>query len=93
VRPRFNCVKNCGVCCTLVGRFNIPAWDKEGKVKDRGDGICVNLDTATLRCNIYETRPRICRVEESAPRWLPLRLSFWVTEQFCHLARKVYTHA
>ena len=91
-RSKFNCVKGCAICCMSVGRFNIPAWDKEGKVKDRGDGICVHLDTKSLLCTIYEDRPLICRVEDSAPRWLPLRLSFWMTEQLCRWARRRFAN-
>ena len=36
----------------------------------------------------YETRPKVCRVKESAPRWLPLRVTYWITERICWLAQK-----
>ena len=75
----------------LVGRFHIPEQDPENKVKDRGDGICVHLDTATLLCKIYEKRPKICRVKESAPPWMPLWLSYSLTWILCKIARFFFT--
>ena len=74
----------------LVGKFGIPALDETGLIKDRGDGCCVHLDTSTLLCRIYEIRPKICRVKDSAPKFLPLRLTYWLTERICHLAQWRY---
>lgn len=83
----FRC-NRCGICCRLVGKLGIPAWDREGKVKARPDGACVNLTTSG-DCAIYETRPRICRVKESAPRWMPTRAAYRITEAICWVAQKV----
>ncbi len=30
---------------------------------DRGDGVCLYLDTETKLCTIYQDRPAICRVD------------------------------
>ncbi len=32
---------------------------------DRGDGVCLHFDVETNLCSIYETRPVICRIDES----------------------------
>lgn len=49
----FNCVK-CGICCQHVCSPDIAAVD----------GVCVNYDSDTKLCKIYDTRPLICRVDE-----------------------------
>lgn len=84
----FHCTK-CGICCMLVGRLGIPALDPEHKVRARADGACVHL-LPNLECAIYETRPRICNVKASAPKWLPLRVTYWLTERICWLAQRFY---
>lgn len=48
---------SCGACCRRVGAITA------GKALDRGDGICMHLDTDTNLCTIYETRSDICRVD------------------------------
>lgn len=53
----FPCTK-CGACCRLVGTL-----DPE---LDRGDLVCKYLGDDNL-CTVYETRPRICRVDELRP--------------------------
>ena len=53
--PRFKC-DCCGLCCRLIG--NIPQL----KHFDRGDGTCRHLTEENL-CDIYETRPDVCRVD------------------------------
>lgn len=49
----------CGECCRRVSQLS-PSWPT------RPDGACVHLG-ADNRCAIYETRPLICRVDESRP--------------------------
>lgn len=53
----FPCVK-CGMCCRNVGIVD--------RSLDRGDGICMNLSEDNL-CNIYNDRPKICRIDEIRP--------------------------
>ena len=52
----FDCTK-CGECCRNLGGSSIYA------ALDRGDGVCMYLDGNL--CSIYETRPLLCRVDES----------------------------
>lgn len=49
---------SCGLCCQNMG--DIP----ELKSFDLGNGICKHLNVANNSCNIYETRPNICRIDE-----------------------------
>ena len=53
---KFPCY-SCGKCCANVHLSEIT------RPLSRGDGICRHLNTTTKRCNIYEDRPDICRVE------------------------------
>ena len=46
----------CGLCCRQIGRVS------ELEALDRGDGVCRYLENNL--CQIYETRPMFCRVEE-----------------------------
>ena len=47
----------CGACCLRVGgTYGLP-----GEL----NGPCGNLNKQTMACNIYETRPNICRVDEA----------------------------
>ena len=48
------CTK-CGECCRHIGR--IP----ELAGFDRGDGVCIHLNENL--CQIYDTRPDVCRVD------------------------------
>ncbi|HHC6667723.1 TPA: YkgJ family cysteine cluster protein [Vibrio parahaemolyticus] len=48
---------SCGKCCSNVD------LSQETKFLDRGDGICRHLNEDNKHCNIYESRPDICRVE------------------------------
>jgi Fe-S-cluster containining protein len=52
----FKCDK-CGLCCSHLGGCSIYAS------LDRGDGVCKNLNGNL--CSIYESRPLLCRVDES----------------------------
>lgn len=79
----FNCSR-CGLCCMMLGLLRIK--DPENKAVHRGDGVCVHLKP-NLECGIYATRPRVCNVEKSAPKWLPLRVTYWITERICWTAQ------
>ncbi|WP_318445132.1 YkgJ family cysteine cluster protein [Photobacterium leiognathi] len=46
----------CGKCCANVH------LSEQTQELDRGDGICIHLDTVSKQCQIYEERPDICRV-------------------------------
>lgn len=53
----FRCTA-CGLCCRLDLSNDLPkSWD-------RGDGYCQHLQPDG-RCGIYETRPLVCRVDDS----------------------------
>lgn len=47
----------CGECCR---NLQMPELYKE---LDRGDGVCKFLDGNL--CSIYQTRPLLCRIDES----------------------------
>ena len=49
----------CGVCCRRLP--NMAPFDR----LHEGDGVCRFLDGN--RCSIYESRPPLCRVDESYP--------------------------
>ena len=55
---KFVCDK-CGLCCSHLKDFG----DAYASL-DRGDGVCINFDSKTNTCTIYQDRPLICRVEE-----------------------------
>lgn len=48
----------CGLCCQNITTV------QELKEFDLGNGICKFLNLDTHNCNIYETRPEICRVDK-----------------------------
>lgn len=48
----------CGKCCRRVN------LSEQTSVLDRGDGVCQYFNEQTNLCNIYETRPLVCRVED-----------------------------
>lgn len=50
---------SCGACCRRVRNIR-PDWPT------RPDGACVHLNPDNS-CAIYETRPKICRVDASRP--------------------------
>ncbi len=52
----FQC-ERCGQCCRHLDRSEIY------KELNRGDGVCIYLKNNL--CSIYETRPILCRVDES----------------------------
>tara|TARA_R100000544_G_C2226771_1_gene61305 strand:- start:1866 stop:2159 length:294 start_codon:yes stop_codon:yes gene_type:complete len=50
----------CGACCRLAG----PAGGANHGLPIKKDGSCGHL--IDNKCSIYNTRPKICRVEENA---------------------------
>lgn len=54
----FQCTK-CGYCCRSLKGIQL------FQSLDRGDGTCKYLDDESNLCKIYETRPLLCRVDES----------------------------
>lgn len=62
----FKCDK-CGLCCSNIGNSKIY------KDLDRGDGVCKYLRDNL--CSIYETRPLLCRVDESYEQFFSEEIS------------------
>lgn len=54
---KFLCIR-CGMCCKNLDKNNLYSD------LDRGDGICKYFNETNNLCNIYETRPDKCNVEE-----------------------------
>ncbi len=64
------CVKQCGACCHLDPTDRpdledyLSAADLELYLSMVGDdGWCINFDSSSRECRIYENRPSFCRVE------------------------------
>ncbi|MFE1747964.1 YkgJ family cysteine cluster protein [Coleofasciculus sp. H7-2] len=68
--PTWRCVKQCGACCHL-DPADRPDLDKYLAPEELqlylsmvGEGgWCVNFDRDTRECQIYQDRPRFCRVQ------------------------------
>lgn len=66
----WRCVKQCGACCHLdpgdrpdLGEY-LSSDELTLYLSLVGeDGWCINFDRTTRECQIYEQRPRFCRVE------------------------------
>ncbi|AFY71834.1 protein of unknown function UPF0153 [Thalassoporum mexicanum PCC 7367] len=68
----WKCVKNCGACCHLdpTARPELDTYLSEAELAQYlsmvgEDGWCINFDRHNRTCQIYDTRPRFCRVEAS----------------------------
>jgi len=48
----------CGLCCQNISKI------EELKDYDLGNGICKYFDHESNTCQIYDTRPDICKVDE-----------------------------
>jgi len=48
---------SCGLCCQNISTVN------ELKEFDLGNGVCKFFNQSSNACQIYETRPAICRVD------------------------------
>ena len=53
---KFPCTQ-CGLCCRNVHLA------EQTKYLDRGDGTCRHYSETDKNCQIYESRPEICRVD------------------------------
>jgi Fe-S-cluster containining protein len=49
---------SCGLCCQNISEI------EELKNFDLGNGTCKHFNHISNECNIYETRPNICRVDK-----------------------------
>lgn len=84
---RFGCV-SCGACCRNV--VHIPGVFEE---PINADGACSHLVVNNL-CDIYETRPKACRVDEFDYQKLGLTKEQWhdanydACEQLITIGRK-----
>lgn len=63
MRSPFPC-DACGECCRHVNR------SEQTVFLDRGDGTCRHFDELSRLCNIYDTRPLVCRVEDYYAKYL-----------------------
>lgn len=66
----WQCVSNCGACCNLTPEDRPDLAEYLGKEElDEymsmvgEDGWCINYDHDSRKCQIYDQRPRFCRVE------------------------------
>jgi len=86
-RTEFPCTK-CGACCRSVG--SVLAILTGGVIRPGRDGVCGHL-TPDNQCNIYESRPLLCRVNSMRPPLLPLRKWHEVNLRMCdRLHLRVY---
>ena len=65
----WSCINNCGACCYLAPEERSEALKfltSKQTLKYLSmvgpDGWCINYDTGSRRCKIYEQRPDFCRV-------------------------------
>ena len=61
--------RRCGCCCRQVGHV---FW---GKTMARADGSCKYWDRNTHLCQIYESRPLFCRIDETYDKYLKDKMS------------------
>ena len=68
--PTWHCVKQCGACCHL-DPSDRPELDEYLAPNELelylslvgADGWCIHFDQQTRECQIYDQRPRFCRVQ------------------------------
>ncbi len=67
---KWRCLKNCGACCHLEPseRPDLESYLTPSELElylsmVGEDGWCIHFDHQTRECNIYEQRPRFCRVQ------------------------------
>ncbi len=66
----WQCISGCGACCNLapedrpdLARY-LSSEELERYMSMVGaDGWCINYDHESRKCQIYEQRPRFCRVQ------------------------------
>lgn len=67
---KWQCVAKCGACCNLspedrpdLAKY-LSSEELEQYMSMVGkDGWCINYDQETRKCQIYDQRPRFCRVQ------------------------------
>jgi uncharacterized protein len=66
----WHCVKQCGACCNLnpaerpdLAEYLVPEELLLYLSMVGADGWCINFDQTTRECQIYDDRPRFCRVQ------------------------------
>ena len=67
---KWRCVSGCGACCNLdpAERPDLAEYLSEDELATYmsmvgADGWCMNYDHDNRKCQIYEQRPRFCRVQ------------------------------
>ncbi len=79
----FKCDK-CGLCCK---KLNLSSLYKN---LDRGDGVCIHLKGNL--CNIYESRPLICRVDKCYEIFFKDKMSleefYRLNNEMCNILKK-----
>ena len=67
---QWRCIENCGACCNLdpSDRPELENYLTSDELKlylsmVGEDGWCINYNHESRKCNIYEDRPRFCRVK------------------------------
>ncbi len=67
---KWRCVSNCGACCNLTpeDRPDLDRYLSHDELElymtmVGEDGWCINYDRDTRKCQIYDLRPRFCRVQ------------------------------
>ena len=67
---KWQCVSNCGACCNLTpeDRPDLAQYLSNDELNlymtmVGEDGWCINYDRDTRKCQIYDLRPRFCRVQ------------------------------
>jgi uncharacterized protein len=67
---KWQCVSGCGACCNLTPEerpdledYLSPEELEQYLSMVGSDGWCINYDHDQRKCNIYEQRPRFCRVK------------------------------
>ncbi|HEY9770501.1 MAG TPA: YkgJ family cysteine cluster protein [Coleofasciculaceae cyanobacterium] len=69
---KWQCISNCGACCNLTPeeRPDLEKYLSQEELETYlsmvgEDGWCINYDHDQRKCQIYEQRPRFCRVESA----------------------------
>ena len=67
---QWQCISGCGACCNLTpaDRPDLAQYLSSAELElylsmVGADGWCINYDRESRKCQIYEDRPRFCRVE------------------------------
>ncbi|AFZ54353.1 YkgJ family cysteine cluster protein [Cyanobacterium aponinum UTEX 3222] len=67
---QWRCIENCGACCNLdpSDRPDLEQYLTQEELTlylsmVGEDGWCINYNHEQRRCNIYDDRPRFCRVK------------------------------